>query len=66
MKLSGYKMGIKFDKDPLATEQSNYLTKILNVYIVYDLDACPKIFPRDFTIKHCLFGASSIIKNTEK
>ena len=24
-------MGIKFDKDPLATEQNNYLSEIVNV-----------------------------------
>ena len=30
-------MGIKFGKDPLAVEQNNYLTKIVNIYIVYDL-----------------------------
>ena len=35
-------MGIKFDKDPLAVEQNNYLTKIVNVYIVYDLECFPK------------------------
>ena len=29
----------KFDKAPLAEEQNNYLTKILNVYIIYDLAA---------------------------
>ena len=32
-------MGIEFDKDPLAVEQSNYLVKIVNVYILYDLAA---------------------------
>ena len=32
-------MGIKFDKDLLAVEQNNYLNKIVNVYIVYDVDA---------------------------
>ena len=32
-------MGIKYDKDPLAVEQSNYASKIVNVHIVYDLDA---------------------------
>ena len=37
IKLRGYKMGMKFDKYPLAVEQNNYLTKIVNVYIVYDL-----------------------------
>ena len=36
-------MGIKLDKEPLTVEPDNYLTKILNVYIVYNLDAWPKI-----------------------
>ena len=36
-------MGIKFDKDLLAVEQNNYLTKIENVYIASDLDACREI-----------------------
>ena len=39
IELSEYRMRIKFDKDPLAVEQNSYLTKIVNVYIVYDLDA---------------------------
>ena len=42
IKLSGYNVWINFDKDPLAVEQNNYLTKIVNVYIVYDLDAWPR------------------------
>ena len=37
IKLYGCKMGIKFDKDPLAGEQNYYLIKIENVYIVYEL-----------------------------
>ena len=37
-KLSECRIGIKFDKVPLAIEQNNYLTKIANVYIVYDSD----------------------------
>ena len=37
IKPSGYKMEIKFDKDLLGVEQNNYLTKIENVYIVYEL-----------------------------
>ena len=32
-------MEIKFDKDLLAVEQNNYLTQIVNVYIIYDLEA---------------------------
>ena len=38
MKRSEYKMGIRFDKDLLTVEQNNYLTKIVNVYIVYYLN----------------------------
>ena len=30
IKLSKYRTGIKFDKEPLAIEQNNYLTKIAN------------------------------------
>ena len=39
IKLSGFKMGIKFDEDLLAVEENNYLTIIVSVYIVYDLAA---------------------------
>ena len=42
IKLSGCRMRIKFDKNPLAVEQNNYATKIANFYIVYDLDFWPK------------------------
>ena len=54
IKLSGYRIGIKFDKDPLAVEQSNYLTKIVNVYIVYDLDAWSRNPTNNFKFKNCL------------
>ena len=37
IKFSGYKMGIKSDNDPSAVAQNNYESKIVNVYIVYDL-----------------------------
>ena len=37
-RLSEYKIGIRFDKDPLAVEQNNYLRKIVNFYIINDLD----------------------------
>ena len=35
-KLSGCRIRIKFEKDTLAVEQSNYTTKTANDYIVYD------------------------------
>ena len=66
IKLSEYRMRIKFNKDLLAVEQNNHARKIVNVYIFYDLDAWPKIFLRNFTIKNCLFGTTSIVKNSDK
>ena len=39
IKLSGYRMGTKFDKDLLAVAENNYATIIVNAYIVYNLDA---------------------------
>ena len=66
MKLSEYRTGIKFDKDPVAAEQNNYLTKIENVYIVYDLDACPRNPTNSFKFNSCLFGATNIVKNIDK
>ena len=39
---SGYRIGIKFDKDLLAVEQNNYLSKVVKVHVIYDLDALPR------------------------
>ena len=38
IKLSGYIIRIKFNNSVLVLEQINYKTKLVNVYIVYDLD----------------------------
>ena len=59
-------MGIKFDKDPLGVEQNNYLTKIVYVYIVYDLDAWPRNQSNNFKYENCLFGATDIIQKSNK
>ena len=60
-------MGIKFNKDPLAVEQNNYLMyKIVNVYIVYDLNAWPRYATNNFEFKNCLFGATNIVENSDK
>ena len=58
-------MRTKFDKDPLAVEQNNYLTKIVNAYIVYELNAWPKDPGNNFKFKNCLFGATNIVKNSD-
>ena len=59
-------MEIKFDKNPLAVEQNNYLTKIVNVYIVYDLNAWPRSPTNNSKFKKCLFGSTNTVKNSEK
>ena len=58
-------MGVIFDKDSLAVEQNNYLTKIVNAYIVYDLDAWPRNSTSNSKSKNCLFQAK-IAKNSNK
>ena len=58
MKLSEYRIGLKFDKKILAVEQNNYWSKIANVYIAY---AWPRNPTNKFKFKNCLFGATSII-----
>ena len=59
-------MGIKFNKDPLPLEQNNYLTKIVNVYIVYDLGDLSNYSTNNFKFNNCLFGATNIVKNSDK
>ena len=66
IKLCGYKVGTKYDKDPLVVEQNNYETKIVNTYIVYKLDAWPRNPSNNFTFKNCLFGVTSVVKNNDE
>ena len=66
IKLSRDRMAIKFDKDPLAVEQNNYTLKIVNVYIVYSLDAWPINPTNNSKFKNCSFGAFNILKNSDK
>ena len=66
IKLSGYKMGIKSGKDLLAVEENNYLTKTIYIYIVYGLNFGPKNPTNIFKFENCLFGATSVVKNSDK
>ena len=59
-------MGIEFENDPLTLEQSNYLTKVVNVYIVYDLEAWPKVLLDNFKLKNYLFGTTRVVKSSIK
>ena len=45
---------------------SGFGTKIVNAYIAYDLDNCPKLLPRNFTLKNGLLGATNIAKNSDE
>ena len=56
-------MRIKLDKDPLVVEQNNYASKIVNVYVVYDLDIQPRNSTNNFEFKNWLFGATSVVQN---
>ena len=42
------------------------MIKIVHFCIVYDWDIWPKILLRNFTLKNYLFGATIIVKNSDK
>ena len=65
IKLSEYRIEIKFDQDPLALEQNNYLTKIVNVYIIYDLDASKRNPRNNFKFNSFSFGATNTVENSD-
>ena len=62
IKLSEYRIGIKFGKDLLGIKRNHYLTKIVNSYIVYDLDDWPRNPTNDFKFKNFSFGATNLVK----
>ena len=58
IELSGYILGIKFDKDALDVKQNNYITKIL--------DVLPRNLTDSFKFQIFLFCTTNIIKNNDK
>ena len=66
IKRFGYKIGIKFNNTPLVMDKNNFTTKMVSAYIVYDIDNWPEIRIRNFTLKNCLYGATSLEKNSDK
>ena len=66
IKYFGYKIGIQFNNTSSFLEQKNYVTKIVNAYIIYDLDNWPNKFLRNFTLKDWLFGTTGIVTNGDK
>ena len=57
-----HKIGIQFNNTLLVLEQNNYTSKIVNIFIAYDLDNQPKNPLGNFTLKNCLFEATNIVK----
>ena len=55
---------MKFNRDPLVVEQNNYTIKIVNAYIVFELDTWPNNSLRNFILKNCLFEATKVVKNS--
>ena len=66
IKSSKYRIGIRFDIGRLAVKQNNCLTKILNIYMVYYLDARPRIPTNNLKFKDLLFRATSLVKSSGK
>ena len=66
IKRSGYTVKIKFERDTLAVGQNSYSTEIVNAYIFDGLGNWANNSLIIFTLKNCLFGASSIVKTSGK
>ena len=65
-KPSGYKIGIKFSNTPLVVEPNNSATKIVNAYIIDDLDDWSRNPLNKFILTNCLRGVTNIVKNAGK
>ena len=42
------------------------MSKILNVYVVYDLDNWPRNPTNNFKFRNCSFGTTNTVKNSDK
>ena len=51
LKLFRNKIWIKFDKDSSVVEQNDYATKIVHIYIDYELDTWSKISVSNFKLR---------------
>ena len=46
----------------MARDKNNYATKMVNVYIFYDLDYWPSNTIDNFTLKNCSIDATNTVK----
>ena len=61
IKPSGNKMRMQFNYSAVS-EQNNYVSKIVNAYIAFNLDDWPKKYERKVKSKNHLFGANNVAK----
>ena len=61
IKRSGYKVKMNCNKRPWQLEQNNYAAKVVNAYIVFDLDKWANNPLRNFISKNCLLGSNNIL-----
>ena len=57
---------MQFNYTPLVAGQFNRTTNIVSAYIVYELDNRARNCLSNFTLKNCFFGATNIVKNSDK
>ena len=66
VKQFGYKIGRQINNTSLVVDQNNYASKFVNAYIVYHLDNWPKTLRNKFTVKIWLFGATIVVRSSDK
>ena len=54
------------DKDSLPVVQNNYLTSVVNVYIIYNIDVLLRNPTNNVKLKNWVFGATNVVKNSDK
>ena len=62
----GCKIGLQFNNSVLVTEKNSHATKIVNAYIVYDLDYWSINPLNNLILKNCLLVATNVVNNSDK
>ena len=62
----GTKIRVRFSGSCLKQDKSTYTHgKIVNIYIVYEINKKDNTTSSDPTLENCLFGAVTLTKNTD-
>ena len=66
--LANGRVDLKFNNFVLVQKSFSLLYNnfILNLYIVYELNTCPRNPTNNFTLKNCLFGTEKLVRNAIK